>query len=705
MKRFLQYAALGAMGAIIPAAACAGWNAVELNRHLELIAPERGIQELEVTTSDSGRSHAVVAHYEDGGLPARDGIVIGIEAPPAVRGYASYVEGGLLGRHWTAPAWFASLEDVPRAAQFVIWREPGGEWCAVIPLAGGGMSSRIKGIPGGLAASASSFMEGYKPRAAPVFAIGFGENPYDLVRELYAFGFETMHETDPKGVIGLPRWEKDYPEIFKYVGWCSWNAHYRTVNHEDLIKQAASFKEAGFPLRWMLIDDGWQSVTNEKKNWFPWSQGKLYMTSFEANKKFPGGLKRTTEILKQDYGIEYVGVWHTFQGYWNGIAIDSELGREYEDALMPVSETAAIPDPRSDAGERFWMDWYEFLSDSGVDFTKVDNQSTLASLVGGELPVSKAMAQAQQNIQRASQRHFDSNMINCMEMNIDVVYQWRTTNIGRSSGDYVPILPHNPRTHQVKNVMNAMWIENTLYPDYDMWKTHDQHPEYHGVARAMSGGPVYITDNAGRERFEHLWPLVLSDGRIIMADRPGLPVERTMLYDPLRERVPLMAFVRSGRAGAVALWNVDRFERRIKADVSPSDVNGIEGEEFALYEHFTGELNVAGRDDSIETRLSRWGVRLYMVVPVEEGFAAIGLSDKYLSIGTVLGVKRNRGATTVSLAEPGRFVAYCNRMPSSVSVGGTSVPAGRVSLEGGLLQVELDGLDLESGPLDLAIRW
>jgi prepilin-type processing-associated H-X9-DG protein len=48
-----------------------------------------------------------------------------------------------------------------------------------------------------------------------------------------------------------------------------------------------------------------------------------------------------------------------------------------------------------------------------------------------------------------------------------------------------------------------------------MFKTHDQHVDYHTVARAMSGGPVYITDIAGRERFDVLWPLILQTGELL----------------------------------------------------------------------------------------------------------------------------------------------------------------------------------------------
>lgn len=679
------------------------WNKASVLKMIEVAAPQSGVEKMEVLKADSKEIYAGVINYGGGPLPPERSIVIelGLRGPDRV--LATYVPGGILGPYWTSPVWTDSLGNLPRWTQFALWQEPSGEWAAMIPLVGGGMRSMLEGCGQGPCVVADSFHPGFAPDRVPLFALGRDTDPYRLVKELYAFGFKVMREVDPEGVIGKLRREKEFPEILDYVGWCSWNAHYRYVTQADLFEHAKSFNAAGFPIRWMLIDDGWQSITKQKL--LPWSQGGLYMTGFTANDKFPGGLSQTVNILKDEHDITWVGVWHTFQGYWNGIALDSELGREYHDALLPVSDEAAIPDPRSDAGERFWQDWYASLEGSGIDFVKVDNQSTLSSLVSNVLPVSTAMARAQKNLQAAARDHFDSNLINCMEMNIDVVYQWETTNIGRSSGDYVPILPHNPRTHVVKNVINALWISNLVYPDYDMFSTHDQHPEYHGVARAISGGPVYITDKAGRERFEYLWPLVLADGKLIRVDEPGLPVVKNLLADPFIDRVALMAFAGVNEAGVLALWNVDKYERPVTALVSPSDVHGISGERFAVYEHFTQELRLMGRDDEFEARLSRWDVRLYSVAPIEDGFAAIGLVNKYVSPGTVIQVSRHADRVTVVLSDAGQFAAWSEREPKTIEVNGSAVSRNKVVYTDGFLKVDVPKAHGGNQKIRLDIIW
>jgi hypothetical protein len=56
-----------------------------------------------------------------------------------------------------------------------------------------------------------------------------------------------------------------------------------------------------------------------------------------------------------------------------------------------------------------------------------------------------------------------------------------------------------------------------MQPDWDMF--HSVHPaaEYHASARAISGGPLYVSDSPGKHNFELLRKLVLPDGSILRA--------------------------------------------------------------------------------------------------------------------------------------------------------------------------------------------
>lgn len=47
--------------------------------------------------------------------------------------------------------------------------------------------------------------------------------------------------------------------------------------------------------------------------------------------------------------------------------------------------------------------------------------------------------------------------------------------------------------------------------------------EKNSILRAISGGPIYVSNQIGRSRRDLLMPLVLEDGHILRCDRPGMP--------------------------------------------------------------------------------------------------------------------------------------------------------------------------------------
>lgn len=56
----------------------------------------------------------------------------------------------------------------------------------------------------------------------------------------------------------LPREKKAYPEPFKYLGWCSWEQYKKNITSALLEKTARHLEESPVPVRWLLVDDGFQ---------------------------------------------------------------------------------------------------------------------------------------------------------------------------------------------------------------------------------------------------------------------------------------------------------------------------------------------------------------------------------------------------------------------------------------------------------------
>src|SRR4051812_29543583 len=190
------------------------------------------------------------------------------------------------------------------------------------------------------------------------------------------------------------------------------------------------------------------------------------------------------------------------------------------------------------------------------------------------MPLFDSGGGSHRNLQAAAGKFFDDGkisgglgLINCMEMSLENAFNWRDSNVARSSDDYQPELKYNPKDHVFQNAYNAYWLANFAYPDWDMFQSHDPAAEYHAVARAVSGGPVYFTDEAGKERPEILKRLALSDGRLLMADEPAQVTRDLLLSDPSIEPTALKVFARVTRpglsVGVVAAFHVNKTEPRV----------------------------------------------------------------------------------------------------------------------------------------------
>jgi len=126
-------------------------------------------------------------------------------------------------------------------------------------------------------------------------------------------------------------------------------------------------------------------------------------------------------------------------------------------------------------------------------------------------------------------------------------------------------------------------------------------------------------------------------------------------------------------AGLLGIWNCAD-ANRIEGSFKPSDVHGIKGEKFAMYEHFSAELVVSGRNDEIAVSLGRLGYRLYSIVPLVDGNGVIGLVNKYNATATVLRSSISAKAIKATVVEGGRFAAIEMRNPSKVKVDEMDVP-------------------------------
>lgn len=221
---------------------------------------------------------------------------------------------------WTKPMKVENMRHFPdHGVQFFLWQYKDGTYGAAIPLSGDGYESTLGRSDLGVGAKSVSGYEGTRASEIPMLAVGFGRDPYALISALYHDGLSMIGRGQDLRV------NKKYPKILNYFGWCSWNASDKgtLLNAKFLVDAAKSFHDHGFPLSWIIVDDGW--LQNDG--------GAL--TSYKPDPlKFPGGFKPVIRELMDDYGIKHVGVWHTINGYWNGIDTNSSIGKRFRNAMF-----------------------------------------------------------------------------------------------------------------------------------------------------------------------------------------------------------------------------------------------------------------------------------------------------------------------------------------------------------------------------------
>jgi hypothetical protein len=646
--------------------------------------------------------------YKGPALAAREGVQL-------LMGLDSFARGMALKRlklYWTAPAFVSDYRLLSTSNQLLLWRQlQGDNYHLLVPLAGDGMIGEV-GVSEinyryEFRIASSSYDPKFSPRRVPLFAYAASGDPYKLPRETYETAFSASNQ------YGRLRWQKSYPEVFSWLGWCSWNAYEHSVTEEKVLDSVRSLKERGIPIGFVLVDDGWLSIKEDK------------LVRFNADpKKFPGDLSGLARALREQYQIAHIGVWHTFQGYWSGVDSDSEIGRAHQ--LFKGLDGKALPDPRDGKGESFYAEWYRSLKQWGFDFVKVDGQGNNIKFTNGLMPLFASGGGEHRNFQEAAAKYFSDtvpadagrsaglNVINCMEMSLENAYNWRTSNIARNSDDYLPDMPQNAKEHTYYNAYNAYWTSNFAYPDWDMFQSHDPHGAYHAVARAISGGPIYITDKPGMEHADLVRPLAYSDGRLLMLDEPGQVTRDILLTDVALEPTALKVFgviTRPGlSAGMVAAFNVNKSAQRVAGKLNITDVEGFPGAgvngpmPVAVYRRSSGSASLLNaRQSSLPFSLDGFGYDLFTLAPVNQGVAVFGLLDKYLGPAAVVSLKREANSVTVRLREAGDFGAWLDQAPVRLEIDGRELPPSAYSYGRGLLRVQRASFGDKTGERELRI--
>lgn len=574
---------------------------------------------------------------------------------------------------WTRPHFDHNWSTLPERTQSLLWRKE-TPFYHLLPVCGPVFRTDVCGTEEGLQIRVSSHQGGRTKCESLSFVLGSGADPYQLVERHVEAALHTLDYPT------LPRSRKPYPEILDSLGWCSWDAFYHQVNEEGLLVKAEEMQAASLPVQWVMIDDGWSQTVDKK------------LSSFEADvEKFPQGLAGTVRQLKKKYGIRWVGVWHTIAGYWGGIHPDSSIAKQYSDYLYSNAKGSLIPYPDAGRGFGFWHAWHSFLERQGIDFVKVDSQSAVLNFTKHEWSIGEAAAAAHEALEASAALHFNNTIINCMGMAAENMWHRPKSSVSRNSDDFVPQDQFGFAEHALQNAYNSYYHGAFYYGDWDMYWTKNHDDIQNAVLRSVSGGPIYFSDAPGNTDASKIWPLIYNNGKIIRCEQTPNPTADCLFLDPTKETVPLKLWNIAKSSGVVAAFHIGKYADSVKGTVGPSDVPGLKGDEFVLYEHFSGEMKLMRQGEQHAFELQPGQCALYLIIPSEGTVTPIGLVNKYVATDAVSEVKSEGSTRSLQLKEGGAFRFVSENSCVSAQLNGKALPVLLISEH--LYEVDVPMLD------------
>ncbi|XP_022148013.1 stachyose synthase-like [Momordica charantia] len=198
---------------------------------------------------------------------------------------------------WWSTMWVGnSGSDIQMETQWVMLNVPEiKSYVVFIPIIEGSFRSALyPGADGQVLICAESGSTHVKESSFDAIAyVHVSNNPYNLMKEAYAairVHLNTFRLLEEKPVTHL---------VDKF-GWCTWDAFYLTVDPTGIWNGLNDFAEGGISPRFLIIDDGWQSINMDDED--PNQDGKhlvlcgTQMTSrlykfeeCEKFKKYKGG--------------------------------------------------------------------------------------------------------------------------------------------------------------------------------------------------------------------------------------------------------------------------------------------------------------------------------------------------------------------------------------------------------------------------------
>ncbi|KAG6720008.1 hypothetical protein I3842_03G036900 [Carya illinoinensis] len=575
-----------------------------------------------------------------------------------------------------------------------------------------------------------------------------GDNPFTLVKEAmkvvraHLGTFKLLEEKTPPGIVDK-------------FGWCTWDAFYLTVHPRGVLEGVRGLVEGGCPPGLVLLDDGWQSIGHDTD---PITQEGINQTiageqmpcrllKFQENYKFRDyrspqntpigapnkGMGAFIRDLKEEFkSVDYVYVWHALCGYWGGLRPDVPgmpksvvekpklspgLELTMEDLAVDKIVATGVGLVPPEFVDQMYEGLHSHLEAVGIDGVKVDVIHLLEMLCenyGGRVELAKAYFKA---LTASVKKHFNGNgVIASMEHCNDFMFLGtEAISLGRVGDDFWCTDPSGDPNgtfwlqgcHMVHCAYNSLWMGNFIHPDWDMFQSTHPCAAFHAASRAISGGPIYVSDTVGKHNFDLLKTLVLPDGSILRCEYYALPTRDCLFEDPLHDGKTMLKIWNLNKyTGVLGAFNCQgggwcRETRRnqcasqcshvVSSRANPNDIEwksgnnpiSIEGVQvFALYYSQAKKLVLSKPSQNVEISLEPFNFELITVSPVvvltgtSVRFAHIGLVNMLNTGGAIQSLAFNDEAKSIRIGVKGtgEMRVFASEKPIACKIDGEAVP-------------------------------
>ncbi|KAL9380477.1 hypothetical protein Peur_026134 [Populus x canadensis] len=488
-----------------------------------------------------------------------------------------------------------------------------------------------------------------------------GDDPYNLVKEameavrVHLGTFKLLEEKTPPGIVDK-------------FGWCTWDAFYLNVHPQGVWDGVKGLVDGGCPPGLVLIDDGWQSISHDED---PITEEGMN-AAVGAGEQMPCRLVRFQENYK-------------FRDY------------ESHKSLAAGADNKGMG---------------AFIKDLKEEFNTL--LEMLCEDHGGRVDLAKAYYKA---LTASVRKHFKGNgVIASMEHCNDFMFLGtEAISLGRVGDDFWCTDPSGDPNgtfwlqgcHMVHCAYNSLWMGNFIHPDWDMFQSTHPCAEFHAASRAISGGPIYVSDSVGKHNFPLLRRLVLPDGSILRCNYYALPTRDCLFEDPLHDGSTMLKIWNLNKfTGVIGTFNCQgggwcretrrnkcaaQFSHSVTAKTNPRDIEwnsgknpiSIEGVQiFAMYLSKSKKLVLSKAHENIEIALEPFNFELITVSPVTTlagkpaQFAPIGLVNMLNTGGAIQSLAYTNDSTSsvqIGIKGSGEMRVFASEKPRSCKIDGRDV--------------------------------